>query len=353
MSPPLLDAIPLMTGGPPNRPPRLGARCRRTSLVEVPPAAAGGRQAEASARRAAEEGLGQHGRWWRERGWRRGRHDGGHHYCAESSPARSTLASKSKLLWTEPRFRLCRRRVVDPRGRGVRVVALAAPAPGLCADFGELGELELLRRLHPHKSVRAYSLNAPEAVVSAASQVSCDVVYVDLSSEHDHTSSKTARYFAKAANLFRNNASQLWLPRRVAVRPGIDWAKLEPRAGREANCINYAELRDGVLYPHAGRAGACASVAAPSWLRGGLDAYVYTGVAAVEPPPKQTSQPPASPSVKTARFVMVACDAASDPRRATEALVAMASAVASASPCLLYTSPSPRDRTRSRMPSSA
>ena len=101
------------------------------------------------------------------------------------------------------------------------VVALAAPAPGLCADFGELGELELLRRLHPHKSVRAYSLNAPEAVVSAASQVSCDVVYVDLSSEHDHTSSKTARYFAKAATLFRNNASQLWLPRRVAVRPGI------------------------------------------------------------------------------------------------------------------------------------
>lgn len=212
------------------------------------------------------------------------------------------------------------------------VVALAAPAPGLCADFGELGELELLRRLHPHKSVRAYSLNAPEAVVSAASQVSCDVVYVDLSSEHDHTSSKTARYFAKAATLFRNNASQLWLPRRVAVRPGIHWAKLEPRGGRDARCVNYAELRKGVLYPNAGRAGACASVAAPSWLRGGLDAYVYTGVAAVEPPPKQTSQPPASPSVKTARFVMVACDAASDPRRATEALVAMASAVASASP---------------------
>ena len=51
-------------------------------------------------------------------------------------------------------------------------LALAAPAPGLCADFGELGELELLRRLHPHRSVRAYSLNAPEAVVSAASQVS-------------------------------------------------------------------------------------------------------------------------------------------------------------------------------------
>ena len=112
------------------------------------------------------------------------------------------------------------------------------------------------------------------------------------------------------------------------MRPGIHWAKLEPRGGRDARCVNYAELRKGVLYPNAGRAGACASVAAPSWLRGGLDAYVYTGVAAVEPPPKQTSQPPASPSVKTARFVMVACDAASDPRRATEALVAMASAVA-------------------------
>ena len=212
------------------------------------------------------------------------------------------------------------------------VVALAAPAPGLCADFGELGELELLRRLHPHRSVRAYSLNAPEAVVSAASLVQCDVVYVDLSSEHDHTSPKTARYFAKAANLFRNNASQLWLPRRVAVRPGIDWAKLEPRAGREANCINYAELRDGVLYPNAGRAGACASVAAPSWLRGGLDAYVYTGVAAAEPPPKQTIDVPVSPSVNTARFVLVACDHESDPRRATEALVAIASSVASAPP---------------------
>ena len=29
------------------------------------------------------------------------------------------------------------------------VVALAAPAPGLCADFGELGELELLREAPP------------------------------------------------------------------------------------------------------------------------------------------------------------------------------------------------------------
>lgn len=209
------------------------------------------------------------------------------------------------------------------------VIALAAPSPGVAVDFGELGALTLLQRLHPRHVVRAYSLNAPEAVVAAARRVRCDAVYVDLSTRHDH-SAMASRYFGKVVALLRSNASELWLPRLVEAAPGAAWKRLAPHPPKAAHCVNYAALEAGVVTRRVGN-GPCASVPAPNWVGGGLDAYVYRGdpAGAAAAPPQRMPRPP-SPRTAPARFVMVACDHAADPRRATEALVAMASAVASA-----------------------
>ena len=56
---------------------------------------------------------------------------------------------------------------------------------------------------------------------------------------------------------------KLWLPRRVAVRPGIHWAKLEPRGGRDAPLVpapydegrldGFVDAADEAVYAEAAR----------------------------------------------------------------------------------------------------
>ena len=57
--------------------------------------------------------------------------------------------------------------------------------------------------------------------------------------------------------------------------------------------------------------------------------------------------------MKTVQFREAICEAMSEEMRSDESIYLIGEEVAEYNGCLLYTSPSPRDRQKSRMPSSA